>query len=189
MGDVVLTKEDLLQKRQFKDGCVPSTWSIDLHYPKKPVCAFDAFLSTARTIGINPYPIPYRCFYSRNVTNRMMAGRNVSVTHVALGTVRVQRTTGMMGEVVGKAAWIATTQNTTPRGVYQNYLPILIDLIKQPGRARRASIEAPLTIPDIPQGGLRVKPAKKNIITLKGIVVDDTNGLLWRRCVLVAPVH
>ena len=44
-----------------------------------------------------------------------MAGRNISVTHVALGTVRVMRTTGMMGEVVGMAASVAAKKNNTPR--------------------------------------------------------------------------
>jgi hypothetical protein len=45
--------------------------------------------------------VPYRCFYSRNVPNLFMAGRDISVTHVALGTTRLMRTHGMMGEVVG----------------------------------------------------------------------------------------
>jgi hypothetical protein len=35
LGDVILTEEDIVTKREFPDGCVPSTWSIDLHYPKK----------------------------------------------------------------------------------------------------------------------------------------------------------
>ncbi|MCA9038628.1 MAG: FAD-dependent oxidoreductase, partial [Planctomycetaceae bacterium] len=35
MGDVLLTQDDIVNKKQFPDGCVPSTWSIDLHYPKK----------------------------------------------------------------------------------------------------------------------------------------------------------
>ena len=50
------------------------------------------------------YPVPYRCFYSKNIENLFMAGRCISVTHEALGTVRVMKTGGMMGEVVGKAA-------------------------------------------------------------------------------------
>ena len=44
------------------------------------------------------YPIPYRCFYSRNIGNLFMAGRCISVTHEALGTVRVMKTCGMMGK-------------------------------------------------------------------------------------------
>ena len=50
-----------------------------------------------------------------------MAGRDISVTHVALGAVRVQRTTGMMGEVVGMAASICKKHQVLPRDVYQRY--------------------------------------------------------------------
>jgi len=47
-----------------------------------------------------------------------MAGRNISVTHVALGTVRVMKTTGMMGEVVGLAASLCKKFGITPREIY-----------------------------------------------------------------------
>ena len=60
-----------------------------------------------------------------------MAGREISVTHVALGTVRVMRTTGMMGEVVGMAASICTQQGVEPRAVYQHYLPQLKTLMEK----------------------------------------------------------
>ena len=60
-----------------------------------------------------------------------MAGRNISVTHVALGTVRVMRTTGMMGEVVGMAASVAAKHQTNPRGVYQNHLDELKALMEK----------------------------------------------------------
>jgi hypothetical protein len=41
------------------------------------------------------------------------------------------RTTGMMGEVVGMAASVATKHNTNPRGVYQNHLPELKALMEK----------------------------------------------------------
>ena len=104
LGDVLLRQQDIVEARPFPDASVTTTWTIDLHYPEKPMCACEAFQSEARQFRIKPYPIPYRCLYSRNITNLMMAGRNISVTHIALGTVRVQRTTGMMGEVLGMAA-------------------------------------------------------------------------------------
>ena len=75
----------------------------------------------------NGYPLPYRLFYSKNIDNLFMAGRHISVTHEALGTVRVMRTIGMMGEVVGKAAYLAVREKTNPRGVYQEHLPELIE--------------------------------------------------------------
>ena len=59
----------------------------------------------------------------------MMAGRNISVTHVALGTVRVMRTTGMMGEVVGMANAIMKKHNCLPRDVYVNHLDELQQLM------------------------------------------------------------
>ena len=65
-----------------------------------------------------------------------MAGRNISCTHVALGTVRVMRTTGMMGEVVGMAAALCKKHNTTPREVYHHHLGELRSLMeKGAGRA------------------------------------------------------
>ncbi len=60
-----------------------------------------------------------------------MAGRNISVTHVALGTVRVQRTTGMIGEVVGMAAALCNKHTCQPRDVYNDYLEELKDLMKE----------------------------------------------------------
>ncbi|MBS1872077.1 MAG: FAD-dependent oxidoreductase [Acidobacteria bacterium] len=128
MGDVILEQQDIVENRPFPDASVTATWSIDLHVPTEKISAQfpgEEFRSVASFGKKTPYAIPYRCFYSRNIENLFMAGRDISVTHVALGTVRVMRTTGMMGEVVGMAAAIATKHNTTPRGVYQSYLPEL----------------------------------------------------------------
>jgi hypothetical protein len=125
LGDHILTEHDIVDYVVYPDASAPTTWTIDLHYPDpKNTEHFPdmEFKSIAVHKRIHPYPIPYRCFYSRNVDNLFMAGRNISVTHVALGTVRVMRTTGMMGEVVGMAASVAAKHNTNPRGVYQNHL-------------------------------------------------------------------
>lgn len=125
IGDKVLTEQDITDFVIYPDASAPTSWTIDLHYPDpKNTEHFPGaeFKSIAVHKTIHPYPIPYRCFYSRNVDNLFMAGRNISVTHVALGTVRVMRTTGMMGEVVGMAASVAAKNKTTPRGVYQKHL-------------------------------------------------------------------
>ncbi len=125
IGDMVLTEQDITDFVIYPDASAPTSWTIDLHYPDpKNTEHFPGaeFKSIAVHKTIHPYPIPYRCFYSRNVDNLFMAGRNISVTHVALGTVRVMRTTGMMGEVVGMAASVAAKNKTNPRGVYQKHL-------------------------------------------------------------------
>jgi len=131
LGDVILRQQDIIDARPFPDASVTTTWTIDLHYSKKAMCACEAFQSEDRHIKFAPYPIPYRCLYSRNVENLFMAGRNISVTHVALGTVRVQRTTGMMGEVLGMAASLCKQHATTPRGVYESHLDELKVLMQR----------------------------------------------------------
>ncbi len=144
LGDVVLTGDDFRKGTKFDDGCFPCSWHIDLHHPHPEFSkglAGQEFISKA-TDGSGfkykgPYWAPYRALYSRNIPNLFMAGRNISVDREGLGPVRVMRTTGMMGEVVGKAAWIAATQGTTPRGVYQNHLPLLKEMMAKPGNFRR----------------------------------------------------
>ena len=134
LGDYVLKEEDIVKQVVHEDASFAATWSIDLHsqdpenkrhFPDEP------FKAVTEHILIHAYPVPYRCLYSRNVDNLFMAGRDISVTHVALGTVRVMRTTGMMGEVVGMAASLCKEHSTTPRGIYQRYLDELKTLMKE----------------------------------------------------------
>jgi len=134
LGDFILKEQDLTNDVIYPDAAVPTSWTIDLHYPDpKNTEHFPGkeFKSIAKHIPIYYYPVPYRCFYSRNVGNLFMAGRNISVTHAALGTVRVMRTTGMMGELVGMAAYVAAKNKTSPRGVYQNHLDELKSLVEK----------------------------------------------------------
>ena len=121
LGDVILDEKDLIESVEYPDGTCLASWSIDLHYPRtSQQTGFkgESFRSTCEQFKIVMYPIPYRCFYSRNVLNLFMAGRNISATHIALGSIRVMRTTGMMGEVVGMAAAICRQFDCLPRDVY-----------------------------------------------------------------------
>ena len=125
MGDHILTQQDVFDFVPYPDGTCCTTWAIDLHYPMpRNTKHYDGepFRSICTHNRHYAYPIPYRCLYSRNVANLFMAGRNISVTHVALGTVRVMRTTGMMGEVVGMAARVCKDHGCLPRGVYESHL-------------------------------------------------------------------
>lgn len=125
LGDIILKEQDILNQTKYPDACITTTWEIDLHYPIENELGVEPYLSRADTKKIEPYEIPYRCLYSRNINNLFMAGRNISVTHVALGTVRVMRTTGMMGEVVGMAAAICIQEDCTPREVYLKNMEVL----------------------------------------------------------------
>lgn len=58
-----------------------------------------------------------------------MAGRNISATHVAFGSSRVMTTCGMMGEVIGMAAFLCRKHDSTPKGVYENHWKELESLL------------------------------------------------------------
>ena len=134
LGDYVLSEQDIVKNMPHEDATFTTTWSIDLHYPDTINArnfATGPFKAISRQRVIYPYAVPYRCLYSRNVSNLFMAGRNISVTHVALGSVRVMRTTGMMGEVVGMAASVCHANRAYPRQVYSHFLPQLQALMER----------------------------------------------------------
>jgi hypothetical protein len=132
LGDHILTQQDVIEERPYPDASFTTTWTIDLHYPRASTnYVGEPFRSIAKHKRHYGYAVPYRCLYSRNVPNLFMAGRNISVTHVALGTVRVMRTTGMMGEVVGLAARVCMARGCRPRGVYTHYLEDLKRLMEK----------------------------------------------------------
>lgn len=139
LGDVILDGKDFREMTKFDDASFPCSWHIDLHFPQKKYqkgfegneFVSDYTRGKGYTYG-GLYWAPYRCLYSRNIDNLFMAGRDISVTKSGLGPVRVMKTCGMMGEVVGKAASICIQKKTSPRGVYQQHLSRLKDLLKKP---------------------------------------------------------
>jgi len=179
LGDVVLTGDDFRTGREFPDGCFPCSWHIDIHTPHPD---FDQghtgneFISRATTgkdfAYKSPYWAPYRTLYSRNITNLFMAGRNISVTREGLGPVRVMKTCGMMGEIVGKAAWICVRDETSPRGVYEKHLPLLKELMTQPGAMRRDTLNGGLALPP------SVKPSAQTPSPSKSGEDYDFNAML-----------
>lgn len=185
VGDFILPGEDMVNGVIQPDACVPTTWDQDLHYPKEQYAGKfpeNPFISRAQfgkhTDRKNGYPVPYRCLYSKDIANLFMAGRNISVDRFALGSTRVMRTCGMFGEVVGKAAWISVRHHTTPRGVYEQYLDILKDLMNQPGAMRRDSLEGPLYLPANAKALPEVASDSLDPKKLDGIVIDDSDAEL-----------
>ena len=134
MGPHILTERDMTTPVIYPDGTASASWSIDLHLPDTLNSRHfpgREFRSTAVHTYIEPYPIPFRCLYSRNVSNLMMAGRDISATHVALGSVRVIRTCGMMGEVVGLAASVCRHHDALPSDILPLYWPELDSLMRE----------------------------------------------------------
>ncbi|WP_136063818.1 FAD-dependent oxidoreductase [Pontiella sulfatireligans] len=119
MGDHILTQDEVLSAKPFADRIAHGGWSLDIHNP-------EGIFSKDGPFDFNTHSplnhIPFRILYSKNVDNLLFAGRNVSTTHVALGTVRVQGTTGVVGQAAGTAAAMCVDKKVNPRGLYQKHM-------------------------------------------------------------------
>lgn len=126
IGDYILTENDIENKVEFEDAVAMGGWPMDIHapfgiYDKLPASNFVPVTGT--------YSIPFRCLYSKNVDNLMMAGRNISVTHIALGSTRVMGTCGAIGQAVGTAACLLKKYNLFPRELYHSHISELRALL------------------------------------------------------------
>ena len=149
VGDYVLCEQDLVEHRVYPDGVVPTTWYLDMHFqhpynvrhfPDAPYrsCAYDdpnwekfGVKNRGKMTTIRPYPIPFRCLYSKTIPNLFMAGKDISATHVAMATVRVENTTGQMGVVVGRAAALCVGRGLSPRQLAGEKFAVLADALSR----------------------------------------------------------
>lgn len=124
LGDYVLTQNDIGQQTLFADRVAFGGWICDDHY----AAGFFHDGSFGRHYddpanahkGI-AFSIPWRTLYSRNVGNLLMAGRNISATHMAMSNTRVMLTCALMGHAAGTGSALCIQHKTTPRGLYRQY--------------------------------------------------------------------
>jgi hypothetical protein len=130
MGDHILTEPEIRSGGPFADAVATGSCVFCLHYPgTRP-----DFRSDLRLTWIDPYPIPFRCLYSRNVPNLMMAGRDVSASHIAFSSVKLMKTGGQMGVAVGAAASLCKLHGIDPRGVGAQHTAELQATLKRLGQ-------------------------------------------------------
>ncbi|MEK6481675.1 FAD-dependent oxidoreductase [Catalinimonas sp. 4WD22] len=128
-GDYVMSERDVTDQPLLKDRVAYGGWGLDDH---PSLGFFDQERLNNHTHRGVLHSIPYRSLYSKNINNLMMAGRDISVTHVALTATRVMLTCGVIGQATGTAAGMAIKENTSPRGIYQSHLDLLQQkLLKQ----------------------------------------------------------
>lgn len=119
LGDYVLTQHDILGQTPFADRVAFGGWSIDLHPPQG---MYAAESGSKHLFADGVYHIPFRSLYSANVANLLMAGRDISASHVAFGTTRVMATCATIGEAAGTAAALCVARGVTPRELARDHL-------------------------------------------------------------------
>ncbi len=114
-GDYLLNENDIRANRVFDDAVAYGGWPMDCHIPGG---ANDLDNVGSRVFNFEGhYSIPYRCYYSRNVENLMMAGRDISATKMGFSSTRVMGTCSVGGQAVGTGAALAVKYGCTPREV------------------------------------------------------------------------
>lgn len=115
MGDYVLTERDILEHRMFDDAVCYGGWCIDLH-AAHGLLDFDLLPSDCHHF-LGVYTIPYRCYYSKNIKNLYMAGRDISTSKLGLASTRIIGCCALGGEAVGKAAALCRKYGCEPRAL------------------------------------------------------------------------
>lgn len=121
IGDYILNEVDLMEYREFDDAVAWGGWSLDEHAPGG-ILSLDEPASYFHAKFDRPYQIPYRVLYSKNIDNLFMAGRDVSVSHLALSSTRIIETCMSMGQAVGVAAAMCVEKGVEPRDIYNDHI-------------------------------------------------------------------
>ena len=165
-GPYMLRQSDFVQQRQFSDAVSFGGWAVDLHpadgvFSEKPGC------NQYHSKGV--YQIPYRCMYSRNISNLFLAGRIISASHVAMGSSRVMATCAHGAQAVGMAAALAVQNGWLPDDLLEparmhrlqqellktgQYIPhVALDDDRDHAKKARIAAQSTLVLSEIPFDG------------------------------------
>jgi hypothetical protein len=181
-GDYMLTQQDIVEQRRHADAVSFGGWAIDLHpaegvFSEKPGC------TQWHSKGI--YQIPYRCLYSRNVTNLFLAGRIISASHVAFGSTRVMATCAHSAQAVAMAARFCLRDRLRPRELLAG--PRMAEL--QQALLRRGQFIPGVRLSDPADLALTAKIAASSELHLAELRPDGAKLLLVQPWAMMIPLQ
>ena len=131
-GDHILTENDIRNRTRFNDLLIANDGAFCIHCAWGPGEGKYDFRLKDWIWDMRDgqsYGIPFRCLYSANIDNLMMAGKHISVTHVAGASVKLMGNGAQHGVAVAAAAILCNELETTPRGLLDNHLDRLRTLV------------------------------------------------------------
>lgn len=102
-GEYTLTTDDVLEGNRFDDVIAIGANPVAAHGIRRPHLMHEGF------------DIPYRCLVPKDVDNLLLSGRSISMSHLALGSVRAMATVMAIGQALGTAAALCSQDDVTPR--------------------------------------------------------------------------
>ncbi len=150
VGRYIINENDVNAGGKFSDIVAYGGWTMDDHFPEGFYYAGGE--STIWHPAPSPWGISFRALYAKDIENLFFAGRNISVTHVALSSCRVMATCAIVGQAVGTAAAQILSDGTTPDTIDiaklqqtlmddDCYLPGLQRALKEPTRVAKLTHE------------------------------------------------
>jgi len=133
-GDYILTENDIRDHTEFEDLLVANDGSFCIHCAWKPgESDYDFRLKDwiFDRRDQSSYGIPFRCLYSVNIDNLMMAGKHISVTHVAGSATKLMGNGAQHGIAVAAAAYLCNKNGVTPRALYSDQMKELKALVHE----------------------------------------------------------
>lgn len=113
-GEYRLTHEDILEAKVFDDWVVTKAhFNFDVH--NLTGAGLDETGVQKKFSQQRGYTIPYRSFVPKKIDNLLLAGRNISGTHMAHSNYRVMPICANMGQAMGIAAALCIKEEVKPR--------------------------------------------------------------------------
>lgn len=132
-GDHILTETDIRTHAPFPDAVVQNSGAFCLHYPPDRDSPYDfrlKYWGWDERDG-KAYDIPFRCLYSRNIENLMMAGKHISVTHVAGSNTKFMGNGGQHAIATAAAAGLCKKYGVLPRELWREHMAELKVLARE----------------------------------------------------------
>jgi len=129
-GEYMVTQRDISDGKVFEDEIAYGGWPLDDHNPYGMELSGENDHASVVIPVPEAYGLPYRALVSKNIENLMFAGRNISVTHVALSSTRVMATCALLGQAVGTAAAVAFQYGCSPEGVLEHIAEVQKNLME-----------------------------------------------------------
>ncbi len=108
VGKYVMTGDDILKARKFRDGICRGSYPIDIHNPKG-----EGTIIKSPPKG-DYYEIPYRSLIPLKIKNLLIASRCISATHEAHSAIRIMPIVMGIGQAAGTAAALCIKKNLIP---------------------------------------------------------------------------
>ncbi|WP_280484909.1 FAD-dependent oxidoreductase [Nocardia cyriacigeorgica] len=132
-GAYVLTENDIREHTGFDDTVAWNSGAFCLHYPGHETYDFRLRDWKWDTRDDTPFEVPFRCLYTPDLDNLMMAGKHISVTHIAGSVTKFMGNGAQHAIATAAAAKVCLDRDATPAQVLENHLEELRQTVVQLG--------------------------------------------------------